>query len=68
MSLTYDEEYGIQINDEYYMDQILWPDVYHLPIYCEARGCTALADRRAVAVTSHACLKHMPDDIREEVE
>ena len=26
MSLPYDEEYGIRINDEYYMDQILWGD------------------------------------------
>ena len=26
MSLPYDEEYGININDEFYMDQILWGD------------------------------------------
>ena len=26
MSMPYDEEYGIQMNDEYYMDQILWGD------------------------------------------
>ena len=26
MSLPYDDEYGIKINDEYYMDQILWGD------------------------------------------
>jgi len=26
MSLPYDEEFGIAINDEYLMDQILWPD------------------------------------------
>ena len=24
MSLPYDDEHGIQINDEYYLDQILW--------------------------------------------
>jgi len=26
MSLPYDDEYGIKINDEYHMDQILWDD------------------------------------------
>lgn len=26
MQLFYDEEYGIKINDEFYMDQILWGD------------------------------------------
>lgn len=25
-SLPYDDEFGIAINDEYLMDQILWPD------------------------------------------
>ena len=26
MTPLYDDEYGIAINDEYLMDQILWPD------------------------------------------
>ena len=26
MQLFYDEEYGIKINDEFYMDQIIWGD------------------------------------------
>jgi hypothetical protein len=54
-------------HDALMIDRALWPNVDHLPIYCEARSCTALADPRAVAVTSYACLEHMPADVLEEV-
>ena len=43
------------------LDRILWPDVDHLPERCEVRGCDALADPRAVAVTAYACADHFTD-------
>jgi len=54
-------------HDALMIDRALWPELPGSPDYCEARNCTALADPRAVAVTSYSCLEHMPADVLEEI-